>query len=794
MMRPSLFLPLPFLLLSPCLAQQPSLKLATNRPGNLYDYLTPVTVSVSATGLTAPQWTLMDFDRKTAASGKVSLTDGKGTISLGRLPLGYYELTCAEGPTTARLPLGVIRDHSAAPPRDTRLNTDSSIVWNSRREDFEALAQILRIAGVGWARDRFSWGGTEPQKGVIDYQQYDPCAEAYAKAGVRHYSLFHDTPGWTRGNNPATKNPTDLREVYAFTKRLAQHYKGRVRAWEIWNEPDIPHFWPDLGDTLAGLQKAAYLGFKAGDPDLMILQSSFCRGYCNFDECLMEAGAKDYFDIFNWHVYAPPEGYPRVLGQYLELLDRYGCADRPVWLSEAGIRVEATEPGGELNAAAERAQAEFVPKCFAYSLAAGTDRAFFFIYPYYLERGVQFGSMRRDLSPRPGFIAIAAAVDLLGEAKYLGQYPLEKASALAFETPRGKVLVVWSEKPQTVEFAAPATVKVADLFGRETNPALSEGKLNLTAGPAPQYVIGLGDDLTAHLTGEVRPAGKLPDNHPCPVVVRGQAQVPTIDKARNCYLITSEPFKYTVEVCNLTDAAPARGEIALEVPAGWTSEPRKVTVSLEPMGRAVLEFTLSGEVPVGSVRKVWVRPSFPGVQGTTVQPSVSYLGLDANRVKPRETLDLKLGDPKRWVVNVAGNGKQEIVAGSEGGIRSTISFAGPGDRWCYPQAKFDPPADFSHYDGIAFEYRCHGDDDSTVVRPQLIEQGGSLYHIMSDWKATQAWTTRQFPFSDTEWASFSAADANGKLDLDKIVSLRLGLNTTKDKVWLEVRNVRLIKF
>lgn len=87
--------------------------------------------------------------------------------------------------------------------------------------------------------------------------------------------------------------------------------------------------------------------------------------------------------------------------------------------------------------------------------------------------------------------------------------------------------------------------------------------------------------------------------------------------------------------------------------------------------------------------------------------------------------------------------------------------------------EFDPPADFSHYDGIAFEYRCHVEDDSTVVRPQPIEQGGWLYHIMSDWKATQAWTTRQFPFSDMDWASFSAADANGKLDLDKILSLRL---------------------
>jgi len=120
MTRPSLCLPMLFVLACPCLAQQPGLKLTTSRPGNLYDYLAPVTVSVSATGLTAPEWTLIDFDRKMVASGKVSLTDGKGTISLGLLPRGYYELTCTEGPTT-----GAIRRWSSIRRRTSRTMTGS---------------------------------------------------------------------------------------------------------------------------------------------------------------------------------------------------------------------------------------------------------------------------------------------------------------------------------------------------------------------------------------------------------------------------------------------------------------------------------------------------------------------------------------------------------------------------------------------------------------------------------------------------------------------------------------------
>lgn len=783
---------MPFLgLLASCVsAQQTSIKLSTDRPGNLFPAGAEVTVAVSAEGVSEAEWKLTNFDQEVVASDKVTLVDGKAVLRLGPLPRGYFELTCTGEAASAKLALGVVADHSTVAPTDSRLNVDGAISWLSRREDFEELAQMLRIAGVGWVRERFSWGQTEPQKGTVDWRQYDASADAYAKAGVRVYQIFHDSPGWTHPDNKATRNPADLRDVYTFTKRVAEHYKGRVGAWEVWNEPDIG-FWPDLGDTFAGVQKAAYLGFKAGDPELPVLMASFCRGVCSFDENLLESGIKDYFDIFNWHIYAAPETYPGTLGKYLELLRKYGCADRPVWLSEAGIRLVATEPGGELNPADERKQAEFVPKSFAYTLAAGTDKHFFFVYPYYLENGVQFGALRKDLSPRPGFIAIAAAADLLGEAKYLGQYKLADATALAFDSGRGNVLVVWGAKPQTVELAAPKGAAVADLFGRQKASAV-DGKLKVEVGPTPQYVLGLDDSIRGNLSGAVRPEGRLPANTPCPVIVRGQAQVAQIDKNRNCYLVAGEPFKYTVEVCNLTEAGGANGEVSLEVPEGWTCEPKSAPISLEPMGRAVVEFALSGAPPSRAAQKVWVRPSFPGVQGT-VQPSVSYFALDVSRVKPRETLDLKLDDPKAWTLNISGNGTMEIVAGAEGGICANIKFPGPGDRWCYPLVRFDPPRDLSAYDGVAFEYRCHGDDDKTMVRLQVDEADGPSY-LGDAGRAKKDWTTVQMCFADLTWGGYSKPDPNGKLDLDAIGTIKIGLNTPKDEARLEIRNVRLVKF
>jgi hypothetical protein len=685
----------------------------------------------------------------------------------------------------------VVADHSAKEPPSGRLNVDGATAWLERNGRHEDLARMLRMAGIGWVRERFSWGGTEPEKGKVNWQQYDAVADAFTKQGVRVYQIFHDSPAWSHGGKKNTRNPQDLRDAYRFAKLLAEHYKGRVRAWEVWNEPDI-FFWPDLSDTFAGLQKAAYLGFKAGDPELPVLIGSFCRGYCAFDENLLDAGIRDYFDVFNWHTYSAPEQYPGTLSRYLELLKRHGCDDRPVWLTEAGVHLKATEPDGEINAADERKQADFVPKSFAWSLAAGTDRHFFFVYPYYLENGVQFGALRKDLSPRPGFIAIAAAVDILGEARFLGFLATQEKdgfTAIAFDGGKERVLVVWSAAPREVELTVAAEkVAIANCVGRRQDREATGGKLKLAVGPSPQYVIGLGAEALKGLSGTPRPEGRLPANQPSPLVIRGHAQVPTLDKDNDAYVIGDEPFAYAVEACNFGEIA--EGRLVLELPAGWQATPAEAKVSLEPMGRVVSEFRITpGAVALGP-QKIRVLPAF---EKSSPAPALSCFRFDLARVKPVKALGLALDEPARWKKNISGNGTMEIRAGTDGGVRFEIKFSGPGDRWCYPKADLGRPTDFSAYDGVAFEFRCHGDDEKTVVRLQAIEPQGSAYFTNTGWKARRDWTRAVCAFADLQWGSFSPKDPNGKLDTKAVGALMIGLNTPRDDAWLEARNIQLVR-
>jgi len=782
------------ILLAACTwAQEATMLLRTERPGNLFAHGKKVVVHVEARGAKSLDWRVTDCDGQEVGAGRAGSAAGKAMIEIRDLPRGYYEVSAKAGTRKAKLALGVVTDHSATDPPSGRLNVDGATAWLERKGRHETLARMLRMVGIGWVRERFSWGATEPQKGKVRWQQYDAVADAFTKHGVRVYQIFHDSPGWSHGGKKGTRNPQDLRDVYRFAKRLAEHYQGRVRAWEVWNEPDI-FFWPDLGDTFAGVQKAAYLGFKAGDPKLPVLLGSFCRGYCAFDEGLFEAGISEYFDIFNWHTYLPPAHYPATLSRYLELLKRYGCGDRPVWLTEAGIRLQAREPGGELNAADERRQADFVPKSFAWSLAAGTDRHFFFVYPYYLERGVQFGSLRKDLSPRPGFIAIAAAVDTLGEARYLGCYASPRKdgfTALAFHNGSRRVLVLWSSKPREVELSvAVKRVALANVVGRRESRTTKGGRLKLSVGPSPRYVIGLGKEAMGRLAGRPRLPGKLPANNPSPVVIRGEARVAAIDKNANCYMIGDGAFTYTVEACNLTERESANGRIQLEAPKGWKVEPQEIKAPLGPMGRLVQDFTITPGKPSLGAQKIWVRPKF---EKATPAPSVSYFRFDLSRVKPAKTLGLGLNDPARWRKNISGNGTMDIRPVPGGGVRFEIEFTTAGDRWCYPRVDFSRPRNFSRYDGISFEYRCHADDEKTVVRLQVVEPRGTCYLTSAGWKAKKDWTGVACMFEDLSWGSYSPKDPNGTLDTKAIQALMIGLNTPRDKVWLEVRNVRLAR-
>jgi hypothetical protein len=80
-----------------------------------------------------------------------------------------------------------------------------------------------------------------------------------------------------------------------------------------------------------------------------------------------------------------------------------------------------------------------------------------------------------------------------------------------------------------------------------------------------------------------------------------------------------------------------------------------------------------------------------------------------------------------------------------------------------------------------------------TARLQLYEPGGSAY-LPGAWPCAGEWTRVVVRFEDLEWGSFSPVDPNGKFDPQAVSRIMVGLNTSEDKAWLEVRNLQLVRW
>lgn len=121
---------------------------------------------------------------------------------------------------------------------------------------------ILTAAGIGVVREEFGWSGVERTKGEY---AVSPQAEAFvdglAERGIRLNLLL------TYGN-PIHENPLDPDAYSRWAAWMARHFDGRVRDFEIWNEPHNFQFRKHYGGDASGnapwIGKFVELSLKAG--------------------------------------------------------------------------------------------------------------------------------------------------------------------------------------------------------------------------------------------------------------------------------------------------------------------------------------------------------------------------------------------------------------------------------------------------------------------------------------------------------------------------------------------------
>jgi hypothetical protein len=129
-------------------------------------------------------------------------------------------------------------------------------------------------------------------------------------------------PEWARKG--ATKGPVASYADYGeFVFQMATRYKGKIRAYEIWNEPNLGREWGGQADAVEYVKilKIAYERIKQADPGAAVvtggLSPTTAWGENVPDEDFLKrmyvSGAKPYFDFLGVHAAgfkAPPETDP----------------------------------------------------------------------------------------------------------------------------------------------------------------------------------------------------------------------------------------------------------------------------------------------------------------------------------------------------------------------------------------------------------------------------------------------------------------------------------------------------
>ncbi|NLH40792.1 MAG: hypothetical protein GX448_03045, partial [Planctomycetes bacterium] len=391
----------------------------------------PVTASVPAEAVSgAIQWRVVNDRAEQVASG--TLAAAAANVELGTLGIGWYriEFLGGDGKTLGWTTAAVLARLAAPTPQDSPICLDSATAWFARndREKQDRLALLASLAGANWIRDRLRWRDMQPN-GPLDVAEpgttYDTSALIQTARGLKVLQVFHDTPPWAVVEGDASgRYAGDLRDVYRFCKAMAARFHGTVLAWEPWNEGNVATFGGHTTDEMCSYQKAAYLGLKAGDPNVLVCWNVSTAVPTRLHTSLvLQNETWPYYDTYNTHTYDWPDSYERLWKPVHE-----AACGRPIWVTESdrGIAYATPEPWCDLSREGEIRKAEFMAQSYASSLFAGADRHFHFILGHYCEGGkIQFGLLRLDETPRPSYVALAAVGRFLAGARCLGRWDLD---------------------------------------------------------------------------------------------------------------------------------------------------------------------------------------------------------------------------------------------------------------------------------------------------------------------------------------------------------------------------------
>jgi hypothetical protein len=346
-----------------------------------------------------------------------------------------------------------------------------------------------------------------PKPGQWNFDRLDTYV---SEAKVHDASVLYtlgSTPRWASAR-PAERCPYGLgcaaepgrfAHWEEYVRRVAQRYRGRIDAYELWNEPYFSELARDraqaygfFSGNLANMVEMAGTARRILDetsPGTILTTPGFVNGPDRLD-MFLGAGGKAYVQAIAYHFYS--QDADRFIHQVLEvreIMRRHGVEKLPLWNTELGVEVypeNSPLPPGVAKRLTRKDAAARMAQFLVLGAAAGLDR--FYYYAWDNERSGVVTTRGEHL---PAYEAMARIQDWLIGSRMKGCASSNPGVVYCrIEAGQQTFLIAWASQPGEQSLKLPEGMKVS---GVETllsgMPApvhqFKRGFVQIALGPEP---------------------------------------------------------------------------------------------------------------------------------------------------------------------------------------------------------------------------------------------------------------------------------------------------------------------
>lgn len=391
----------------------------------------------------------------------------------------------------------------------------------------ELEAKLAAWAGIKALRYDIQWRDLHPTpNSPWSFQDVDAALKLCCSYGIELEALLGAPPAWAEKPGYTRPRPdiggevrpqTDLYREYI--RKVAEHYKGRIRFYEQFNEPDLASFYNFGAEEYVELFRAGAEEIRKADPTAKRLTGGFAtmrqvassHGPDYLKKAL--AGTKGHFDIQAHHEHGTFEEYVQMMeNHFLPLRHKLGITE-PWYATETAL----SAVGGQ-----EKLQAATLWQKLLFAWSRGA-----IAYNWYDLRNDGFdpvngehnyGLLTNDFRPKPVYVAYNTLTGLFRTQIFVRQLP---ASAgiwlLEFRNAKKQLLAAWHDnRTSSMTFLFKTNAKageLTDLMGNRQQITVRNNYLPLEIGkfpvalevPADSELIPAGQLIKTDFSGAVAP-------------------------------------------------------------------------------------------------------------------------------------------------------------------------------------------------------------------------------------------------------------------------------------------------